>query len=71
MHWFSDHDLKSREDFDMNNDVALLDFCSHKTLDVKERNFIHLLNSLKPSGLNSNDPLSTRYFKESCLDHLN
>ena len=31
---FSDHNLNSREDFDMHYNVALLDFCSLKTLHV-------------------------------------
>ena len=52
LHSCSDHNLKSRKDFDMHYNVALLDFCSHETLDVKEYKFIHLFNSLKPNGLN-------------------
>ena len=38
--------------------VSLLDFSSPKILDVKEHKFIHLLNSLKPNGLNIENPLS-------------
>ena len=53
-HLFSDHSLQNRSDFD----VSLLDFASPKILDVKEHKFIHLLNSLKPSGLNIENPLS-------------
>ena len=58
LHLFSDHSLKCRDDFDRSYNVALLDFCSPKTLDMKEHKFIHLLNSLKPNGLNLNNPFS-------------
>ena len=56
LHLFTDHNLIRREDFDENYNVALLDFCSPKILDVKEHKFIHLLNSLKPNGLNLSNP---------------
>jgi len=58
LHLFSDHNLKDRDDFDKNYTVALIDFCSPKILDVKEHKFIHILNTLKPHGLNLNNPFS-------------
>ena len=57
-HLFSDHGLNHRDDFDKNYSVSILDWCSPKTLDVKEHKFIHLLNSLSPNGLNINNPFS-------------
>ena len=57
-HPFSDHSLQNRSDFDDTYNVSLLDFSSPKILDVKEHKFIHLLNSLKPNGLNFENPLS-------------
>ena len=57
-HLFSDHSLQNRSDFDNSYNVSLLDFSSPKILDVKEHKFIHLLNSLKPNGLNIENPLS-------------
>ena len=57
IHLFSDHSLQNRSDFDDTYNVSLLDFSSPKILDVKEHKFIHLLNSLKPNGLNIENPL--------------
>ena len=57
-HLFNEHQLKNRNDFDLSYNVSLLDFCSPSILDVKEHKFIHLLNSLKPNGLNIDNPFA-------------
>ena len=57
-HLFNEHLLKNRSDFDLSYHVSLLDFCSPSVLDVKEHKFIHLLNSLKPNGLNIDNPFA-------------
>ena len=68
LHLSSHHNLISREDFDMHHNVALLDFCSPKTLDVKEHKLMHLLNILKPNDLNLDNPSQSRYFIDNYLD---
>ena len=57
-HLFNEHLLKNRSDFDLSYNVSLLDFCSPSVLDVKEHKFIHQLNSLKPNGLNIDNPFA-------------
>ena len=57
-HLFSEHQLKNRNDFDLSYNVSLLDFCSPSILVVKKHKFIHLLNSLKPNGLNIDNPFA-------------
>ena len=55
-HLFSEHHLHSREDFDRNYFVSLLDICSPRVLDVREHKFIHTLNTLTTNGLNLDNP---------------
>ena len=58
LHLFSDRNSKSRGDFSMHFNAEHLDLCNPKTLAVEERKFMHLLNSLKPNGLNLDNPFS-------------
>ena len=56
-HLFHDHNLSSKSDFDSSYFVTILDICSPKVLDIKERDkFIHTLSSLTPFGLNLYNP---------------
>ena len=57
-HLFSEHQLENRINFDLSYNVSLLDFFCPGILDVKEHKFIHLLNYLKPNGLNVDDPFA-------------
>ncbi len=57
-HLYSDHLISDRENFDPNYNVSLLDLCSPQILEEKEHNFIHLMHSLAPNGLNLNNPFA-------------
>ena len=57
-HLYSDHLIINGEDFDPNYNVSLLDVCSPQILEEKEHDFIHLLHSLAPNGLNLNNPFA-------------
>jgi len=56
MHLAHEHGLKNNCDFTNNIDVCIIDNCSHKLLEVRENKFIHLLQTLRPMGMNSANP---------------
>ena len=56
LHLYSEHGLHDRADFNRCVSVCILDNASPSGLDVKEHRYIHLLKSLRPSGINSANP---------------
>ena len=56
LHLIENHNLTSKNDFENNYKLFLLETCSPKNLEVNEHKFIHKLNTLKPHGLNAVDP---------------
>ena len=55
-----DHGYCNRSDFNDVYNVCIIENCSPGRLDVKENKYIHLLNSLRPHGLNTVNPLGLR-----------
>jgi len=62
LHLF-DHGFREQLDFDRYFSVAILEISSPKTLEVKEHKYIHLLNTLKPNGINTMNPFGIRILK--------
>ena len=62
LHLF-DHGFRERTDFNDNFRVMILDITSPKSLEVKEHKYIHLLNTLKPNGINTMNPFGIRILK--------
>ena len=58
IHLFDEHNLTNKFDFNKSFKVSILMNCSPSTLDVNEHRFIQKLKSIKPFGINSNDPFS-------------
>ena len=56
LHLKNDHGFSNRNDFGDNYEVRIIDNCSPSSLEVIEHKFIHSLQSLKPIGLNSQNP---------------
>ena len=57
-----DHGLGVHTDFNDTFKTFILENCSPSTLEVKENNYIHLLNSLRPFGLNTVNPFGLPIF---------
>ena len=57
-----DHGLGVHTDFNETFRTFILENCSPSTLEVKENNYIHLLNSLRPFGLNTVNPFGLPIF---------
>ena len=55
-----DHGYCNRSDFNDIYNVCIIENCSPGRLDVKENKYIHLLNSLRPHGLNTVNPFGLR-----------
>ena len=55
-----DHGFRDKNDFNANYSVFIIDICSPKNLEVKEHKFIHILNTLKPNGINTMNPFGIR-----------
>ena len=55
-----DHGFNSRDDFNNVFKVCILDNCSPKSLEYKENQYIHLLNTLRPAGLNTINPFGLK-----------
>ena len=53
-----EHGVRNKSDFSQFYRVCILDICSPKVLDVKEHKYIHLLNTLVPSGINISNPFA-------------
>ena len=56
MHLAHEHNFNSNSDFNENIEVCIIDRCSPKILEVRENKFIHLLQTLRPMGMNSVNP---------------
>ena len=57
-----DHGFKCRDDFNSVFNVGIVDNCSPKSLEYKENQYIHLLNTLRPAGLNTINPVGLKIF---------
>ena len=57
-----DHGCSEREDFNKIYKVCILDNCSPKLLPYKENEYIHLLKTLRPLGLNTINPYGLKLF---------
>ena len=58
IHLMQDHGLCDKIDFENSFNVALIDLCSPKNIEKKEHLYIHLLNTIRPMGLNSQNPFA-------------
>ena len=58
VHLYHDHGLINRQDFNKNISLCIIDNASPKLLAVREHLYIHLLKTLRPLGLNSNNPFN-------------
>ena len=56
IHLMQDHGLCDKVDFEKTFNIALIDICSPKNIEKKEHLYIHLLNTIRPMGLNSQNP---------------
>ena len=56
IHLFQEHGLNKNSDFDDSFVVAIIDMCSPKNIEKKEHKYIHCLNTLRPMGMNSQNP---------------
>ena len=52
----NEHNFNEYNDFGKFFDVCIIDNCNPNILEVKEHKFIHILNTLKPCGLNTQNP---------------
>ena len=51
-----EHGCSEKYDFSEHFNVCIIDNCNPNTLEVKEHKFIHLLQTLRPKGLNTQNP---------------
>ena len=58
----SEHKLCNPSDFNDTYRVCIVDNCSPRVIDIKEHKFIHILNTLRPNGLNVSNPFSITKF---------
>lgn len=56
LHLYTEHGLHDKTDFNNNVSACILENASPSSIDVKEHRYIHLLKSLRPSGMNSTNP---------------
>jgi hypothetical protein len=56
IHLTSVHGLTNRTDFNDAFRVCIIDNCSPRMLEIKEHKFIHILNTLRPNGMNIQNP---------------
>ena len=57
-HLIDDHNLVDKSDFSKSYRVFLLDSVSPKVLELTEHRYIHKLKTLKPFGINTQNPFS-------------
>ena len=57
-HLVRDHDLTSKSSFNESYEVFIIDICSPRTLEVNEHRFIHKAKTIRPFGINSQNPFS-------------
>ena len=62
VHLVSEHGCLNKSDFNDTYKVTILEYCSPRSLEVKEHTWIHKLNSLAPSGINRANPFSLPLF---------
>ena len=62
IHLHSDLGLVDRDDFNNNCLVCILDNTSPNMIEVKEHKYIHLLKTLRPLGMNTNNPFKIPLF---------
>ncbi|KAL5255716.1 hypothetical protein ACHWQZ_G011068 [Mnemiopsis leidyi] len=65
-----DHGLGVHTDFNETFRTFILENCSPSALEVKENNYIHLLNSLRPFGLNTVNPFGLPIFHKPKTGHF-
>ena len=58
-----DHGFRDKLDFNINFNVVILEISSPRNLEVKEHKYIHILNTLKPNGINTMNPFGIRILK--------
>ena len=57
-----EHGFNTRRDFNDNYRVSIISNCSPKVLEYQENKFIHILNTLRPNGLNVFNPFAMPVF---------
>ena len=62
MHLHSDHGLVDRLDFNRHCTVCIIDNASPNRIELKEHKYIHLLKTLRPMGMNTNNPFKIPMF---------
>ena len=58
IHLAQDHGFDQKSDFEDNFEICIVDICSPKIIDRKEHEYIHRLRTLRPLGMNSQNPFA-------------
>jgi len=61
-HLTEHHGCSERTDFNDVYRVCIIDNCSPKVIELKEHKFIHILNTLRPNGINIQNPFGIPRF---------
>ena len=56
MHLYKQHGILTKQQFDDNLELYILEVCSPRDLDIKEHKWIQKLKALSPYGLNISSP---------------
>ena len=57
-----DHGFRDHADFNRVYKISIIENCSPRVIEVKENNYIHLLKTLRPMGLNTVNPFGLAMF---------
>ena len=58
LHLVNDHGFQSRDCFDNTYEVAIIENCSPYKLEVSEHKNIHKYRTLRPNGINTQNPFA-------------
>ena len=58
LHLIDEHNMVTKPDFSNSYRIFILDTVSPKALEISEHKFIHKLKTLKPFGINTQNPFS-------------
>ena len=67
----TEHGYSERTDFNKMCKVCIIDNSSPNNIDVKEHKYIHVLNTLRPNGINVQNPFKEFHFSNLIPIFLN